>query len=122
MTQIAPLRPGDPHTLGPYRLAGRLGEGGQGVVFAAHAADGSPVALKILRDEWSADGREREQFAKEVRAARRVAPFCVAQALDTHLSAAPPYRAAGFCGGPTLLEAVRTHGPRQGAALHRPSL
>jgi len=119
MAQITSLRPGDPRTLGPYRLAGRLGEGGQGVVFAAHAPDGSPVALKVLRDEWAADGRVRERFAKEVAAARRVAPFCVAQVLDASLETSPPYIVTEFVDGPTLLEAVRTGGPRSGPALHR---
>lgn len=119
MAQITSLRPGDPHVLGSYRLVGRLGEGGQGVVFAAHAADGSPVALKILREEWAADGRVRERFAKEVDAARRVAPFCVAQVLDASLASSPPYIVTEFVDGPTLLDAVRADGPRSGPALHR---
>jgi serine/threonine protein kinase len=119
MAQITSLRPDDPRTLGSYRLAGRLGEGGQGVVYAAHAPDGTPVALKVLRDEWAADDRVRERFAKEVEAARRVAPFCVAQVLDADLSALPPFIVTEFVDGPTLLESVRTAGPRSGPALHR---
>jgi serine/threonine protein kinase len=77
------------------------------------------VALKVLRDEWAADGRVRQRFAKEVDAARRVAPFCVAQVLDASLSTSPPYIVTEFVDGPTLLEAVRTDGPRSGPALHR---
>ncbi|GAB2869906.1 hypothetical protein GCM10027176_84490 [Actinoallomurus bryophytorum] len=119
MARITSLRPDDPRTLGAYRLAGRLGEGGQGVVYAAHAPDGTPLALKVLRDEWAADDRVRERFAREVEAARRVAPFCVAQVLDADLSATPPFIVTEFVDGPTLLESVRTGGPRSGPALHR---
>jgi len=119
MAQITSLRPNEPRTLGPYRLAGRLGEGGQGVVYAAHAPDGTPVALKVLRDEWASDTHARDRFAKEVAAARRVAPFCVAQVLDVDLSASPPYIVTEFVDGPTLLEAVHDGGPRSGPALHR---
>jgi predicted Ser/Thr protein kinase len=119
MAQITPLRPDDPSALGSYRLAGRLGEGGQGVVYAAHAADGTPVALKVLREEWAAETHVRDRFAKEVAAARRVAPFCVAQVLDADLTISPPYIVTEFVDGPTLLEAVRDGGPRSGPALHR---
>jgi Protein kinase domain len=119
MPQISSLRPEDPRALGPYRLAGRLGEGGQGVVYAANAPDGSRVALKVLRDEWTADGRIRDRFVTEVSAARRVAPFCVAQVLDANLTAPPLFIVTEFVDGPTLLDAVRTGGPRSGPALHR---
>ncbi|MGH3381519.1 MAG: hypothetical protein ACRDP6_42995 [Actinoallomurus sp.] len=68
MAQITSLRPNEPRTLGPYRPAARLGEGEQGVVYAAHAPDGTPVALKVLRDEWAPDTHVRDRFAKEVAA------------------------------------------------------
>lgn len=35
MAEITPLRTGDPGHLGPYRLTGLLGEGGQGSVYLA---------------------------------------------------------------------------------------
>jgi hypothetical protein len=119
MAQITPLHPDDPRTLGHYRLSGRLGEGGQGVVYLGHAPDGTPVALKVLHAEWAADARIRTRFAQEVAAARRVAPFCVAQVLDADLSGPLPFIVTEFVDGPTLLESVHTGGPRSGPALHR---
>ena len=44
---LTPLRPTDPSNLGPYRLQGRLGAGGMGVVYLAFGADNHPVALKV---------------------------------------------------------------------------
>ncbi|GAB3973260.1 hypothetical protein GCM10029978_052210 [Actinoallomurus acanthiterrae] len=119
MPEVTSLRPGDPQTLGAYRLTGRLGEGGQGIVFLGQGRDGTSVAVKVLRGRWAADRRLRERFAKEVAAARRVAPFCVAQVLDADLESAQPYIVTEFVDGPTLREAVTVGGPRSGPALHR---
>ncbi|MFC5828274.1 hypothetical protein [Nonomuraea insulae] len=41
------LLDGDPRTLGPYRIAGRLGQGGMGTVYLAEGIAG-PVALKVI--------------------------------------------------------------------------
>ena len=67
-----------PPAIGPYRLIRQLGEGGQGVVYLGTAPDGTLVAVKALREGVAGDGR----FAKEIAAARRVEPFCIAQVLD----------------------------------------
>ncbi|WP_327090594.1 protein kinase [Nonomuraea sp. NBC_01738] len=89
--------------VGPYRLLARLGEGGQGVVYLAEAPGGQRVAVKLLRD--AADHR----LAKEIDAARRVEPFCVAQVLDASLGGRP-YIVTEFVEGPSLAEAGRHHG------------
>jgi serine/threonine-protein kinase len=55
-----------------YRIVRQLGEGGMGVVYAAHDERlDRPVALKRIRP-GVADGRERERFWREARAASRV--------------------------------------------------
>ncbi|MEU4546035.1 serine/threonine-protein kinase [Nonomuraea dietziae] len=110
MPQAAPLREGDPAAIGAYLIVGRLGEGGQGVVHLGRAPDGRPVAVKVLRDGVAADDR----FAKEIAAARRVEPFCVAQVLDASLSGRP-YIVTEYIEGPTLQQAGR----RGGAELQR---
>lgn len=65
------------------------------------------------------DERSREQFAKEVAAARRVAPFCTAQILDFDLEAQPPYVISEFIEGPSLQQYVEAHGPLSGTRLQR---
>jgi len=38
--RVQELQGGDPQRIGPYRLVGRLGAGGMGMVFAARSAGG----------------------------------------------------------------------------------
>ena len=69
---LTPLRPTDPSTLGPYRLQGRLGAGGMGVVYLAFGADNHPVALKVLQPALAEDEDYRGRFIREVSAAQLV--------------------------------------------------
>ena len=46
------LQGGDPLRTGPYRMVGRLGAGGMGMVFAGRSADGRLVAVKVIRGDW----------------------------------------------------------------------
>src|SRR5215472_661090 len=74
MPEMLPLRDTDPRVVGGYRLLGRLGEGGQGVVFLAGGPTGGPAAVKLLPP--TTDPQVRSRFLKEVAAAQRVARFC----------------------------------------------
>ena len=94
-----------PQAIGPYRVVELLGEGGQGVVYLGVAPDGTRVAIKALRDGVTGDGR----FAKEIAAARRVEPFCIAQVLDASLGARP-YIVTEYVDGPSLQQAGRHTG------------
>ena len=58
--------------VGAYRLRRLLGEGATGLVFEAAAADGTVVALKLLRPERAADAVARSRFLREERVARRI--------------------------------------------------
>lgn len=116
---LAPLRSGDPPSVGAYTLTGRIGEGGQGIVYLATAPDGAKVAVKLLRTDLAGDEEASVRFVREVELARRVAPFCTAQMIETGLHNGRPYIVSEYIDGPSLAEAVRTDGPRTGAALHR---
>ncbi|MDA0638925.1 serine/threonine-protein kinase [Nonomuraea sp. MCN248] len=119
MPDLAPLRPGDPASVGAYTLAGRIGEGGQGLVYLATAPDGAKVAVKLLRTDLAGDEEASVRFVREVELARRVAPFCTAQMIETGLVNGRPYIVSEYIDGPTLSDVVRVEGPRAGTALHR---
>ncbi|MGP4102168.1 protein kinase domain-containing protein [Nonomuraea sp. KM90] len=131
MPEPLTLLPEDPTAVGPYRLEGRLGSGGQGVVYAGRAPgdgphedpgrapDGARVAVKLLHPHLIADGDARMRFLREVETAKRVAPFCTAQLLDSGFAGARPYIVSEFVDGPSLQESVRESGPRGAAALQR---
>jgi predicted Ser/Thr protein kinase len=119
MPEIRPLQPGDPPRLGDYPLAGRLGEGGQGVVYLAHGPDGQPVAIKLLRTQLDRDSKAHARFAREVSIAERVAPFCTARVISADLIGEAPYIVSEYVEGPSLLETVSDKGPLAGADLDR---
>ncbi len=117
MPEMLALRDTDPRQVGAYRLLGRLGEGGQGVVFLAVGPTGSQAAVKLLPP--TTDPQVRSRFLKEVAAAQRVARFCTAQVLDAGIFERRPFIVSEYVSGPSLVEIVEQLGPRDGAALER---
>ena len=116
-SEILPLRDSDPHEVGGYRLLGRLGEGGQGVVFLAVGPTGGRVAVKLLPS--TTDPQVRSRFLKEFAAAQRVARFSTAQVLDAGFFERRPFIVSEYVDGPSLIEVVEQDGPRVGPALER---
>ncbi|GAA1557668.1 hypothetical protein GCM10009678_45810 [Actinomadura kijaniata] len=112
-----PLTADDPGRLGPYRLVGRLGRGGMGIVYLAEDGAGRPVALKVIDPDLAGDEAFRVRFHREVAAARRVRRFCTAPVLDARLDAEPLFVVTEYVPGPTLDRAVREQGPLRGADL-----
>ncbi|MCA2179908.1 serine/threonine protein kinase [Nonomuraea glycinis] len=119
MPNIAPLSPGDPRSLGGMDLLGRLGEGGQGVVYLATDPSGTRVAIKWLRSDQAADQVSIGRFLREVEVAQQVAPFCTAAVLGTGVELGRPYIVSEFIDGPSLHQVVQQDGPRTGTTLHR---
>jgi hypothetical protein len=117
MSGVLALRDTDPREVGGYRLLGRLGEGGQGVVFLAAGPSGSRTAVKLLPP--TTDPQVRSRFLKEVAAAQRVARFCTAQVLDAGIFERRPFIVSEYVSGPSLVEVVEQFGPRTGATLER---
>ncbi|WP_150130605.1 serine/threonine-protein kinase, partial [Streptomyces sp. 150FB] len=111
------LQPGDPASIGGYRLLGRLGAGGMGEVFFGRSAGGRPVAVKVIRSEYAGDSQFRERFAREIEAARRVGGFHTAPVVDADPAADPPWMVTAYVAGPSLHDAVAQHGPLPADAL-----
>ncbi|WP_431899751.1 protein kinase domain-containing protein [Nonomuraea sp. bgisy101] len=119
---MRPLIPEDPAAVGGHRILGRLGEGGQGIVFLGEGPGGQRVAVKVLQGYLTANAEARERFVREVRIATSVARFCTAQILATGVVGDSPYIVSEYVPGPSLEESVRDAGPRTGAALERLAL
>ncbi|MEU5884972.1 serine/threonine-protein kinase [Spirillospora sp. NPDC047279] len=115
----ASLESDDPERVGRYELTGRLGEGGQGVVYAGRGPDGGEVAVKLLRAHVARDPKARERFVRELGFAEKVAEFCTARVLEADIDGDQPYIVSELVSGPSLYELVGDEGPRTGAALQR---
>ncbi len=105
------LQEGDPRTVGGYRLDGRLGAGGMGVVYRARSLSGRQVAVKVIRPELAEDAGFRARFRREVEAARQVSGAFTAPVVDADAEAAVPWLATLFVPGPSLAQHVAEQGP-----------
>ncbi|WP_433238114.1 serine/threonine-protein kinase [Actinomadura nitritigenes] len=117
-----PLRPGDPRGIGGYRLLGRLGEGGQGVVYLGRDGDDRLVTVKVLRGGLDAGQRARSRFVKEAEAARKVAGRHTARVLDADVTGDRPYIVSEFVEGPPLQRVVDEDGPLPAPQLRKVAL
>lgn len=114
---VTPLDPSDPQHLGEFVLTGRLGAGGMGVVYLGRAADGSLVAVKLVRADLAHDPTFRERFRREVEALRRVSGPRVARLVAADTEAPQPYLVVEYVDGPTLADSVSANGPLAGDRL-----
>ncbi|MFI0486639.1 serine/threonine-protein kinase, partial [Actinomadura sp. 9N215] len=120
MPEPTPLLSTDPGTIGRYQLGGRLGVGGQGTVYLGQDEQGQRAAIKLLHAHLITHETARSRFLAEVEIAKRVAPFCTAQVLDSGVINEQPYIVSEFVDGPSLLASVKGgNGPRGEAALER---
>ena len=110
------LEAADPAQLGPYRIAGRLGQGGMGTVYLAEGPSG-PVAIKVINRYLASDPQFRVRFRQEVAAARRVRRFCTAPVLDAQLDGDPLWVVTEYVAGPDLGRMLREHGPLTGSNI-----
>ena len=105
------LREGDPQSVGPYRLLGRLGSGGMGQVFLGRSAGGRLVAVKVIRPDLAGEPGFRARFAREVAAARTVCGLFTAPVADADVQGPVPWLATAYVPGPSLADAVDAQGP-----------
>ncbi|MFC4115790.1 serine/threonine-protein kinase [Nonomuraea zeae] len=113
-----PLIADDPARIDAYRVTGRLGEGGQGVVYLGESPDGGRVAIKMLGAGLD-DPDARTRFRQEIGYARRVKAFCTAQVLAAGELGGTPYVVSEYVDGPSLAEVIRERGTLGGAELRR---
>lgn len=104
------LRPGDPESIGPYSLKGRLGSGGMGVVFLAEGPAGN-VALKVVRQSFLDDSSLVERFSREIDTLKTLDHPHIAAILDSGATDDFAWMAVEFANGKTLKAHIDLEGP-----------
>lgn len=112
------LRSGDPSRIGRYRLVGRLGAGGMGVVYLGEARDGARVAVKVMRAELADDDAFRVRFRREVASLSRVQGVCTVRVVEADTESPQPFLVTEYADGPSLAEHVSAAGPMQPGMLY----
>ncbi|WP_043662861.1 bifunctional serine/threonine-protein kinase/ABC transporter substrate-binding protein [Streptomyces xylophagus] len=105
------LLPSDPSRLGGYRLLGRLGAGGMGVVYLARGEAGELAAVKVIQPEFAEQAEFRARFRREADSARGVDSPWVVPVLGADTEGTAPWLATAFVPGPSLAEALAECGP-----------
>ena len=106
---LEPLRPHDPTELGPFRLLGRLGQGGMGVAFLSQS-EGNWVVVKMMRSDLTDDSSFRARVGRELEALKTAAGTHTARLIDSDLSGHPAWFAMEFIPGTTLQRRVKEQG------------
>ncbi|MEU3935494.1 protein kinase [Streptomyces sp. NPDC029044] len=117
-----PLQKDDPKSVGGYKLVGRLGSGGMGIVYRGRARSGREVAVKVVHAQYAEDAVFRARFRQEIEAVRKVSGAFTAPVLDADPEAVRPWMATQYVPGPSLAALIREQGPLRGAALRRLAL
>ncbi|MEU7031086.1 serine/threonine-protein kinase [Streptomyces sp. NPDC046275] len=81
-----------------------------GTVYLGVSPGDRRVAVKVVRGEIAADPSFRRRFAREIDAVRRVGGFHTAPVVDADAGAERPWLVTEYIPGPSLHEALRTHG------------
>lgn len=99
-------------TFGRYRIVGRLGRGGMGVVFRAEQADlGREVALKVLPPEHAEVDEFRERFKREAAVLASLDSPHITQIIDYGEQDGCLYLATQLVKGGDLGQSIVANGP-----------
>jgi serine/threonine-protein kinase len=96
---------------GQYEILHRINEGGMSTVYAARrSADGSIVALKILREQYATDAEFIERFQREAKAVSELAHPHMVRVFDSGHDGTVHYIAMEYVEGANLKEYIRREG------------
>ncbi|MFI8385756.1 serine/threonine-protein kinase [Streptomyces sp. NPDC085540] len=111
--------PDGPTHVGPFKVAGVLGQGGMGRVLLCAGPDGRLVAVKQVLAHFADDEGFRARFRREVEASRKVSGAYTAAVMDADPDAPTPWLASVFVSGPSLGDVVKADGVLEEAVVHR---
>jgi outer membrane protein assembly factor BamB/predicted Ser/Thr protein kinase len=104
---------GDPAFLGPFRVLGRLGRGGFGVVYLAcdqgRGTDDQFAAVKVIHQHVLDTPDSRARFAKEIAGIRRLGSEYVPKLLGEGAADDRPWLATELVAGLSLDKVVAAH-------------
>ncbi|MCX6538160.1 MAG: SUMF1/EgtB/PvdO family nonheme iron enzyme [Acidobacteria bacterium] len=101
-----------PSHVGRYQVLRRLGVGGMGDLYLARDSGlDRLVAIKLLKEDLSADPGLRERFAREARAVARLRHPNVVTVFDVGEVDGRPFIAMEYIAGESLAEMVRRRAP-----------
>jgi eukaryotic-like serine/threonine-protein kinase len=101
-----------PARLGRYAVRRRIGSGGFATVWLAYDEQlDSPVAIKVLAENWTEDGNVRQRFLEEGRYLRKVESPHVVTVYDAgSLEDDRPYLVMSYADQGTLADRLETEG------------
>ena len=101
-----------PHRLGRYAVRRRIGTGGFATVWLAYDEQlDSPVAIKVLADNWTEDHHVRQRFLEEGRYLRKVESPNVVTVYDAgELEDGRPYLVMSYADQGTLADRLEIEG------------
>ena len=96
--------------IGEYEIDALIGVGGMGKVYRATAGDGTPVALKVVKEDLARDATFRRRFEREARIAQTVRNPHVVSVRDIGEHDGLPFLVAQLIEGVTLEEKLKLEG------------
>jgi serine/threonine protein kinase len=110
LTELEKLRSKDPKKIGPYKLVGRIGSGGMGVVFLG-TLGAKQVAVKTVRSGFLDDPGLKSRFSREIDNLKKMNSPRIAKYLDSSINGEIAWHAVEYIDGPNLRDLVKTEGP-----------
>jgi serine/threonine protein kinase len=113
-SDMQPLLKNDPQIVGQWRLLGRLGSGGMGVVYYGvdfKKSSSNEVALKIIREHILEEPSARARLEREIDSLHAIDSPYVAKIVDSEIDSSPAWIATQRINGPSLSKWIEENGP-----------
>lgn len=111
---MQPLLKNDPQVVGSWKLLGRLGSGGMGVVYYGvdfRKSSSNEVALKIIREHILEEPSARARLEREIDSLHAIDSPYVAKIVDSEIDSSPAWIATQRINGPSLSKWIEDNGP-----------